>query len=255
MRSLGRRPKVGAVELAYRRALRAALERFQRAILAALDLRTDSAYSEALRRIRRLRLRVDPEEIDKVARRTERDTTAATKRLIGIAPAVSRRTIERWRKENVDLIVRLQGSQLDRVSEILRKGRNLRVEELREKMEASFGIEKRHADLLARDQTLKLNAKITREQHTKAGVTKYRWNTSLDERVRKRHRELHDQVFAYDDPPIIDPRTGERGHPGDDYQCRCIAIPIIDWDEPDPSAGEGFERATERKRGRGMFDG
>lgn len=231
-----RRPKLGAVELFYRRELRKALERQQAEIeRVVLGLRMDSAYSDALRRIRRTRLRVDPEALETVARRTETQTSTTTKALIGVAPRVSQKTISRWRKENTDLIVTLQGKQIERITAILQRGRNLRVEELRERMEAAFGIEKRHADLLARDQTLKLNAQITREQHSKAGIERYTWDTSLDERVRERHRELHGQIFAYDDPPIIDPRTGERGHPGDDYQCRCVAIPIVPWldDEPE----------------------
>lgn len=214
----------------------------------------DSAYSDALRRIRRTRLRVDPEAFETVSRRTEAQASAATKRLIGVAPRVSQRTISKWRKENTDLIVTLQGRQIDRITTILQRGRNLRVEELRERMEAAFGIERRHADLLARDQTLKLNAQITREQHEKGGIKRYTWSSSLDERVRDRHRELHGQIFSYDDPPIIDPRTGERGHPGDDYQCRCVAIPIVDWLDDAPEAGPDFDRAVAPKRARGMFD-
>jgi uncharacterized protein with gpF-like domain len=50
--------------------------------------------------------------------------------------------------------------------------------------------------------------------------------------VRKRHRELgamseSGTVFKYSEPPIVDVRTGRRANPGEDFQCRCTANPII----------------------------
>jgi hypothetical protein len=54
----------------------------------------------------------------------------------------------------------------------------LRVEEIRRKLQERADLSIRHADLIARDQVLKLNAAITRIRQTNAGITKYTWSTS-----------------------------------------------------------------------------
>ena len=51
--------------------------------------------------------------------------------------------------------------------------------------------------------------------------------------MRKDHKRLNGKIFSWNDPPVIDTRTGRRGHPGDDYQCRCVAIPVFDFDTLD----------------------
>ena len=39
---------------------------------------------------------------------------------------------------------------------------------------------------------------------------------------------LNGKKFRWDDPPVVDIRTGERGHPGMDKHCRCYAEPVSD---------------------------
>jgi SPP1 gp7 family putative phage head morphogenesis protein len=59
------------------------------------------------------------------------------------------------------------------------------------------------------------------------GVKKYIWSTANDIRVRDRHRSLNNKVFSYDDPPVVDKKSGRRANPGEDYNCRCVAIPYL----------------------------
>jgi GNAT superfamily N-acetyltransferase len=50
--------------------------------------------------------------------------------------------------------------------------------------------------------------------------------------VRDMHDELEGTEHAWDDPPVTD-KYGNRNHPGEDYQCRCVAVPILDeYDSP-----------------------
>lgn len=77
------------------------------------------------------------------------------------------------------------------------------------------------AKLIARDQLATVNAQITKQRQTRAGVRRYRWSTSLDERVRPEHAELEGRVFEWDSPP-------PDGHPGEPINCRCVAIPVFD---------------------------
>jgi SPP1 gp7 family putative phage head morphogenesis protein len=53
------------------------------------------------------------------------------------------------------------------------------------------------------------------------------WSTSHDRRVRDSHKELNGRVFTWDNPPIVDPARGRRAHPGQDYGCRCVAVPVM----------------------------
>lgn len=52
-------------------------------------------------------------------------------------------------------------------------------------------------------------------------VERYTWRSREDSRVRAAHAEYDDRVFSWSDPP-------EGGHPGQGWNCRCTAEPIID---------------------------
>jgi SPP1 gp7 family putative phage head morphogenesis protein len=95
-----------------------------------------------------------------------------------------------------------------------------RWEDLRDALIDKGDISERHAELIARDQTLKLNGAINQSRQQAAGVDSYVWSTSGDERVRDEHAELDGETFSWASPP-------PPGHPGEDFQCRCIAIPVI----------------------------
>lgn len=134
--------------------------------------------------------------------------------------------IDRWRVENVDKIESLVGHELDIIEGLLRDGEGRRVESLRADIEERFEVTKSKADLLARDQVLKLNAQITQERQVAAGVEEYVWTTSNDERVRPMHDELEGKRFRWDDPPVTN-AAGDRNHPGMDYGCRCTPFAVL----------------------------
>jgi hypothetical protein len=52
-------------------------------------------------------------------------------------------------------------------------------------------------------------------------VDRYIWRSNDDSRVRAVHAEYDDHIFLWSAPP-------EGGHPGQDWNCRCSAEPIID---------------------------
>lgn len=82
-------------------------------------------------------------------------------------------------------------------------------------------VTEKRARLIARDQTAKLNSALNQQRQQNLGIEEYVWRTSGDgDRVRETHRENNGKTFRWDDPP-------ETGHPGEDIQCRCVAIPII----------------------------
>lgn len=140
-----------------------------------------------------------------------------------------------WQKDNVSLITNMHAEQLGKVDTILRDGFGRRPESLAKDIERQLDdVSKSRAELIARDQVLTLNAKITRHRQKSAGIEKYVWTTSNDERVRDEHAALEGEVFAWDEGG--DP---EEGHPGEAINCRCVAFPILDeLDDEDPGEDE-----------------
>lgn len=82
-------------------------------------------------------------------------------------------------------------------------------------------------DMLADQSVSEFVAHNRKALYVPAGLTSYIWQTREDERVRDGHRALNQRVFSWNEPPIVNPYTGKRCHPGEDMNCRCIAIPVL----------------------------
>ena len=96
-----------------------------------------------------------------------------------------------------------------------------------------YNITDNRAKFIARNEIGNLNAVTTKRRQEEAGIYCYEWRTSEDERVRASHAELNGDLFFWNDSKIgeINGRKiypAPKLHPGMDYRCRCIAIPIID---------------------------
>lgn len=138
--------------------------------------------------------------------------------------------LERWVMENVGLIKSIPEDTLDRMREIVYDGftNGETTTRMVKEIQRAYSISRRRAELIARDQTAKLNGQIQRAQQLDAGITEYVWSTAGDERVREGHRALEGKRFSWYDPPVVDERTGRRCHPEQDYQCRCVGRPVFD---------------------------
>lgn len=76
------------------------------------------------------------------------------------------------------------------------------------------------ARLFARDQMQRFNKACTLATFRSAGVTKVKWVTCGDVRVRKSHKALNGQIFDVNNLP----------KEVDDYNCRCGLVPV-EWAE------------------------
>lgn len=141
-----------------------------------------------------------------------------------------RDAMEKWVSDNVDLITTIPRETLGDMKKTVYEGylNGKPATKLTKEIQERYQAGKSHARLIARDQMGKLNGAITQAQQRDAGVRKYMWDTCRDGRVRKDHKRLQGRIFSWDDPPVVDQRTGRRGHPGEDYQCRCIARPVLE---------------------------
>lgn len=94
-------------------------------------------------------------------------------------------------------------------------------------IKVQFKVSQRKAKFLARNESKLAVTEYLKAKYQEEGSEEFIWYTSNDERVREDHKELHGKTFRYDNPPIIDKRTGRRGLPGEDYGCRCTFVPVF----------------------------
>lgn len=132
--------------------------------------------------------------------------------------------------ENLDLYIKDWEEQaIFRLRNVVEKNvqQGFRAETLERSIMSEWGVSQRKAKFLARQETSLLVSKFREERYADAGIQTYRWSTSHDERVRTDHKDLSGKVFNFSNPPITDRVTGATNNPGEDFNCRCIAIPII----------------------------
>ena len=143
------------------------------------------------------------------------------------------------RENNLRLIEDAGRDYADDVRDVISDPANegLRADELRDQLLQRGSVSVSRATLIAVDQTLKLAGAVTQARQVAAGVSRYKWSTSLDERVRPTHAELEGQVFDWDDPPVTND-AGDTNAPGGDYRCRCVAIPLIEGLDEDATEPE-----------------
>ena len=141
---------------------------------------------------------------------------------LGNSPRIAEK-VNAMTTANVQLIKSIRSQYLDKVQNAVTQAMvngTLNKDLVQQIKDIGKTTEKR-AIFIARDQSSKLNAALTQARHEDVGITKYTWSTSGDERVRESHAEKDGQVFEYANPPA------DTGHPGHDFNCRCVAIPYL----------------------------
>lgn len=144
-------------------------------------------------------------------------------------------------KQNVALIKSIPREYfLEIEGEVMRSIQTGRgMADLQPFLEKRYGITKRRAALIARDQTSKATAAINRARMQGLGVKKFKWLHSMGgKEPRPLHKNvLNGNVYSFDDPPVIDERTGEKGFPGQLINCRCRMLPVIEFKADDTTNG------------------
>ena len=183
------------------------------------------------------------ERIEKIANMTRKATIREWKKVVHDTLGVDllddyymgefyRESLGRWIDKNVDLIKSIPSDTLREMSQIVSDGflSGKTTTYIMKTIQKRYGVNKRRARLIARDQISNLNRNISQQQQIDAGCEEYELSTSGDSRVRESHRQLNHKRFRWDSPPVVDAKTGRRCHPGEDYQCRCVALPVFDID-------------------------
>ena len=188
-------------------------------------------------------------QLDLFASRQLRKTIKRVARVSIVQTAEDDALFREFVSENVAKITSISSAYFDDIEKSIRdsfdKGRTTR--KIRDEIQARYGVSRSRATLIARDQISKLNGQITEHKQTSLGITRYVWSSSGDERVRPSHAANDGKVFEWSKPPP------ETGHPGNDYQCRCIAEPIFDDEDPEEVAQftrEQIERERSKRAAR-----
>lgn len=108
-----------------------------------------------------------------------------------------------------------------------------RYETLFNKIQKSYDVTAKKAKFLARQETNLLMTKFKEARYTDVGVNEYKWGCvsgTAKHPVRPMHRSLEGKVFRWDSPPIT-ASNGARNNPGEDFNCRCFAKPIVKFSQ------------------------
>lgn len=137
--------------------------------------------------------------------------------------------LEQWARVNSLLIKDIPQKTADQIKdatiEALQSGQNVSdmTQSVFDIMSERTDVSDSRAKLIARDQVSKLNGALTQGRQRDIGVEGYIWRTVGDERVRETHQEVDGDYYSWDDPPA----ETDGNHPGEDYQCRCWAEPVL----------------------------
>ena len=142
-----------------------------------------------------------------------------------------------WAEDNYTLIVSNAKNYVSKINTLVEQaivnGKSPKI--LKDEIKkATQGLSDKHCKLLARDQMGKLNGQITQNQMQELGLDLYVWSTAYDDRVRDSHALMEGLLCRWDDASVCSYDNGKTWvdrpsgavqlHPGQDIQCRCVAL-------------------------------
>lgn len=142
-----------------------------------------------------------------------------------------------WMEDNYTLITSNAKNYISKINTLTEQAiiNGLSPGKLKDEiLKATEGLSDKHCKLLARDQMGKLNGQITEAQMQEIGLDLYVWSTSYDDRVRDSHELMEGLLCRWDDASVCSYDNGKTWvkrpsgavllHPGQDIQCRCVAL-------------------------------
>lgn len=183
--------------------------------------------------------KVPESSIRKTVRQTGQsvDTFAANnfdrqlRAVAGVSPFVNTswlpNTLDLFARQNVTLIKTVHEDYFKDIEVVVVKGleEGKTAKQIAKEISERTGVTERRANLIARDQVASLNSNLAAKRATELGVTRFRWQTSEDERVRASHSAVNQKIYTYEKGAEVDGVSGVL--PGRPINCRCTATPII----------------------------
>jgi SPP1 gp7 family putative phage head morphogenesis protein len=91
-----------------------------------------------------------------------------------------------------------------------------------------YNASQKKAKFLAKQETGLLWASFTSNRYKEAGIKKFEWTPSNSKEPDPYHKELYGKIYSFDDLPVINDTTGERGLPKQRYGCNCGMRAVIE---------------------------
>lgn len=182
-----------------------------------------------------------PDFIEELDTTNQRELAESLASLTGVKIETPKRTAELTEQitasitEGVNLITNVSEQFMQRTENAVMRsiqngglGRKTIYDHLRD----YEGMAEKRARLIAEDQTRKITTAMNKARMESTGLKKWRWlHSGGSAEPRQLHLELDGQEFTFDDPPVIDERTGERGFPGQLINCKCVMVPVLDLED------------------------
>ncbi len=136
--------------------------------------------------------------------------------------------------ENVSLIKSIASEYLQKVEGAVMRsittGNGL--QDLIPALEQYEGQTHRRAKNIALDQTRKAYNSINKGRMQNLGLREFMWHHSGGgAHPREDHIDMDGEIYSFEELPVIDQRTGERGIPGQAVNCRCTMSPVFNFDK------------------------
>lgn len=111
------------------------------------------------------------------------------------------------------------------VWESVKRGGDLKT--LSKDLQKTYGVTKRRAALIARDQNAKAKATIERVRHQEMGIRQAIWmHSHAGKEPRPSHVKMNNKLYDLS-KGMYDPDEGKYIHPGELINCRCTMRPYI----------------------------
>lgn len=154
-----------------------------------------------------------------IGRGIEREIQSAN-----VAPAMAQ-----MKSDQIRLIRSLPNDASERVNRLVTEGlaKGERADSIAAKIYETGLVTKSRASTIARTECGRAATTLQAARAQSVGSTHFRWVTAGDSDVRASHKRLNGTVHRWDSPPICD-EPDLRALPGCIFNCRCIAVPLID---------------------------
>lgn len=126
--------------------------------------------------------------------------------------------VKKWEAKN---IIKMRQDVL----EMVRKGQ--RVPDIQEYFEKRWNIAKDKAHFLAENESHLAASTIKATEYQRLGAKRFRWGRSSSREKRKLHELYYNEIFDFDNPPVIDEKLNIKGLPRQIWNCKCHILAVV----------------------------
>lgn len=143
-----------------------------------------------------------------------------------------------WKAQQSRLVDSIVNTYIEKLQIIVSNAvqRGTAMSEVKEEIKVLLNTTDKRAKFIARNEVGNLNGIITMRRQVDCGIGVYQWSSSHDERVRSSHAEMDGKYFYWNSDKVgeingIKVYPAPKYHPCMDYNCRCVALPVIDLEQ------------------------